>query len=98
MDNCKIADKQFVYYYLLNCDLSELITGSGQPQIVRSPLQEYELCIPLNKEEQQTIATILSDMDAEISDLERKRDKYKLLKNGMIQKLLTGQIRIKNKI
>ena len=95
MDNCKIADKQFVYYDLLNCDLSELITGSGQPQIVRSPLQEYELCIPLNMEEQQAIATILSDMDKEISDLERKRDKYKLLKNGMMQKLLTGQIRIK---
>lgn len=40
------------------------------------------------------IATILSDMDKEIVDLEARRDKYKLIKSGMMQKLLTGQIRL----
>ena len=45
--------------------------------------------------EQQAIATILSDMDKEIADLEAQRDKYRLLKSGMMQKLLTGQIRLK---
>ena len=56
-----------------------------------SKLQVY---IPSNFEEQQAIATILSDMDKEIADLEAQRDKYRLLKSGMMQKLLTGQIRL----
>jgi len=46
--------------------------------------------------EQTAIATILTDMDAEISALEAKRDKYKQLKIGMMQQLLTGQIRFVN--
>ena len=57
-----------------------------------SKLQVY---IPSNFKEQQAIATILSDMDKEIADLEAQRDKYRLLKSGMMQKLLTGQIRLK---
>jgi type I restriction enzyme S subunit len=44
--------------------------------------------------EQQAIATILSDMDAEIEGLEQKRDKYKALKQGMMQELLTGKTRL----
>ena len=59
-----------------------------------SKLQVY---IPSNFKEQQAIATILSDMDKEIADLEAQRDKYRLLKSGMMQKLLTGQIRLKTK-
>jgi type I restriction enzyme S subunit len=45
--------------------------------------------------EQQKIAEILSDADREIEALEQKRDKYKLLKTGMMQQLLTGRIRVK---
>jgi type I restriction enzyme S subunit len=52
---------------------------------------------PKSLVEQQAIATILSDMDKEIADLEAQRDKYRLLKSGMMQKLLTGQIRLKTK-
>ena len=44
--------------------------------------------------EQQAIAAILSDMDKEITNLEAQRDKYCLLKSGMMQKLLTGKIRL----
>jgi type I restriction enzyme S subunit len=94
MDKYDVS-KTFIYYYLLNQDLSELITGSGQPQIVRTPLSEYVVKIPFDRIEQQAIATILSDMDKEIADLEAQRDKYRLLKSGMMQKLLTGQIRLK---
>ena len=48
--------------------------------------------IPL--EEQTAIATILSDMDAEIAALEAQRDKVCALKTGMMQALLTGRIRL----
>lgn len=40
------------------------------------------------------IFTILSDMDTEIASLEQKRDKTRLLKQGMMQELLTGRIRL----
>lgn len=50
--------------------------------------------LPQNYDEQTAIATILSDIDKEIADLEARRDKYRLIKKGMMQKLLTGQIRL----
>lgn len=59
-----------------------------------SAYSQLTIFLPQDREEQQAIATILSDMDKEISDLEAKRDKYRLLKSGMMQKLLTGQIRL----
>ena len=44
--------------------------------------------------EQRAIAAVLSDMDAEIAALERRRDKTKAIKQGMMQALLTGRIRL----
>ncbi|MEP6879830.1 MAG: restriction endonuclease subunit S [Nitrosospira sp.] len=44
--------------------------------------------------EQTAIAAILSDMDAEITALEARRDKTRALKQGMMQELLTGRIRL----
>ena len=39
---------------------------------------------------------ILSDVDAEITALERRRDKTKMIKQGMMQQLLTGRVRLVN--
>lgn len=50
--------------------------------------------IPSSKAEQTAIANILSDCDSEIAALEEKRDKYKEIKQGMMQQLLTGKIRL----
>ncbi|BBO18766.1 conserved hypothetical protein [Candidatus Brocadia pituitae] len=47
-----------------------------------------------NKVEQIVIAQILSDMDAEIDALERKLEKYRMIKQGMMQELLTGKTRL----
>jgi len=44
--------------------------------------------------EQMAIAEVLSDMDAELAALEQKRDKTRLLKQGMMQELLTGRTRL----
>ena len=46
------------------------------------------------KAEQSAIATVLSDMDAEIAALERRRDKTKQIKQGVMQQLLTGRVRL----
>lgn len=60
-----------------------------------SEYSQLTISIPKDREEQIAIATILSDMDKEIAALEARRDKFRLLKSGMMQKLLTGQIRLK---
>jgi len=48
----------------------------------------------ISKDEQTAISNILSDMDEEIMVLEQKLDKYKKIKQGMMQELLTGRIRL----
>lgn len=50
--------------------------------------------IPATSEEQNVIAQILTDMDNEIVQLEKERDKYKEIKAGMMQVLLTGKVRL----
>ena len=44
--------------------------------------------------EQKAIAEVLSDMDSDIEALERKRDKYKQIKEGMMEQLLIGKVRL----
>ena len=56
--------------------------------------QHLEIIVPAIPEEQTAISTVLSDMDAEIERLEQKRDKYTMLKQGMMQQLLTGRRRL----
>jgi len=66
---------------------------SGQPGINSIEYAQLPVQLPTIKE-QTAIATVLSDMDAEIAALEQKRDKTRLIKQGMMQELLTGRIRL----
>jgi type I restriction enzyme S subunit len=50
--------------------------------------------MPPTYAEQTAIATVLSDMDADIEQLEQKLSKYRMLKQGIIQELLTGKTRL----
>ena len=52
------------------------------------------ISIPKNDAEQKAIAEILSDMDAELEQLEAKKAKYEQIKQGMMQELLTGKTRL----
>ena len=63
----------------------------------RHYISEYQnLEIPTPEPKEQTvIASVLSDMDAEIDALEQNLAKYKQLKQGMMQVLLTGKIRLR---
>ena len=49
---------------------------------------------PISIEEQKAIATVLSSMDKEIESLKAKKAKYEQIKQGMMQQLLTGKIRL----
>ena len=56
--------------------------------------QTFSFSIPKDIVEQHTIASILSDMDAEIAALEQRWDKTRAIKQGMMQQLLTGKVRL----
>ena len=94
----KRFDKDFLYYILCSENVMAqyigMAAGSSVKNLNKDKVASLLLFIPKTIDEQQAIATILSDMDKEIGDLEAKRDKYCLLKSGMMQKLLTGQIRL----
>ena len=79
------------------CYLMELhaIGTTGSHQRIH-PLQALaiEVNTPRDKAEQTAIATILSDMDAEITALEFRLAKARQIKQGMMQELLTGRIRL----
>ena len=90
---------KFIYFYMSRYfgEYALSLTVKATVDSLRLPtFEEFVICMPSDIKEQQAIATILSDMDKEIVDLEAQRDKYRLLKSGMMQKLLTGQIRLKS--
>lgn len=89
----------FLYYSLLNKqkEIYGLQTGGGQPHVYPEQLRNLFITIPKSKTEQTRIAQILSDMDNEIQALEKQLEKYKMLKQGMMQVLLTGKIRLVTK-
>jgi type I restriction enzyme S subunit len=66
---------------------------SGQPGINGNEFAQLTLPRP-PLEEQIAIANILSDMDSEINALQARRIKTRALKQGMMQELLTGRIRL----
>ena len=86
-------DPKFIYYFYTHIDLTRFLSGSGVPTLNRNDVHQHlASCPPLP--EQRTIATVLSDMDADIAALERRRDKARAIKQGMMQQLLTGRVRL----
>lgn len=92
-------DSHYLYYCLsfIEEDVKEMGQTGTQSNLSKQIVQDFILNIPYDIKEQQKIANILSDIDKEILYLETKRDKYRLLKSGMMQRLLTGKIRLKTK-
>jgi type I restriction enzyme, S subunit len=83
----------FNYLKFKQMKIMELRVGSGLPNIQKTNLSKFEIQIPPFTN-QVKIATSLSNIDKEIQDLEAKLAKYKLIKIGAMQKLLTGEIRL----
>ena len=85
----------FIYLksYLFKEQIDLLITGGAQPNFGPFHLNKIDLPFPEIKE-QKAVAQILSDMDLEIEALEIQIQKTQDLKQGMMQELLTGKIRL----
>ena len=91
-----MKNEYFGYLYETNIVLSQLSSitqGSSNININASNIKSITIPIP-QISEQNAIVAVLSDMDAEITALEGRRDKTRLLKQGMMQELLTGGIRL----
>lgn len=91
------VDSMYLGYYLNTRQVvkqkSSLGQGDAVVHISASALGDIDIFLPILNE-QTRIATILSDMDAEITALENKLAKYQQIKQGMMQNLLTGGIRL----
>lgn len=90
------TDVDFLYYLLgtQKQGLIALCGGSTFLEIGKTQLAAYEVRLPSTKAEQTAIATVLSEMDAELSVLESRRDKTRNIKQAMMQELLTGKTRL----
>ena len=73
--------------------MNALAQGATRYNMSKSQFRALELSIP-SGDEQRAITTVLSDMDAEIAALEQRRDKTIAIKQGMMQQLLTGKVRL----
>ena len=89
------VSNEFLYYVLvtLKPQLLKHASGSTFLEIGKRDVAAIQVMLP-SYAEQSAIANILSDMDAEITALEAKLSKARQIKQGMMQELLTGRIRL----
>ena len=85
----------FMYYWFQfnEARIAEMGSGTTVMGLALEDLRKIPFFKPMFPE-QSAIASVLSDMDAELAALEAKRDKTRTLKAGMMQELLTGRIRL----
>jgi type I restriction enzyme S subunit len=84
-------------YYLMSTQKQRLISlcgGSTFLEIGKKELSAYEIRLPLDRAEQDAISSTLSAIDDELQALETSLGKAENLKQGMMQQLLTGKIRL----
>jgi len=97
--NEKYVIQEYLYHYLLShigqYNISRKISGSAQPGITTKFVNHFIFTIPKSLTEQNKIASFLSAVDKEIELLIKKVDILKTQKKGLMQKLLTGKIRVK---
>lgn len=90
------VDAEYLYYLLQTqrAGFIGLCSGSTFLEIGKTQLSAYEVVVPVEKGEQAAISYVLSEMDEGIATLEGKLTKANDLKQGMMQALLTGRIRL----
>lgn len=74
--------------------LQQLSAGSTINHLYQKDLVKFDLYVPPTTEEQEAIIGILCDMDLDIYKLEEKLSKYQKIKQGMMDELLTGKVRL----
>ena len=95
--NGELADPSYIYFHLfdsfINKQIEALLTGSNYPAISSRDVRRLEIPVPALSE-QKEIARTLTSMEDEMISLTQRLEKARLLKQGMMQQLLTGKIRL----
>ncbi len=90
-------NSRFVYHYFsqrrVRKDFEKITTGQAYPQLSLAQVRDCKIPMP-DLPERNRIAGVLSDMDTEITALEARREKTRLIKQGMMQELLSGRVRL----
>jgi type I restriction enzyme, S subunit len=84
---------KFMFYKFCIIPWRNYNEASGVPSLNARTIEGIDVILP-QEPEQTAIADVLSDMDAEIAALEQRRDKTRAIKQGMMQALLTGRVRL----
>lgn len=84
---------KFLYYWFCLIDWMQYNEASGVPSLNARTIESVEIVCP-EQEEQTAIAQVLADMDADIAAVETRLTKARAIKQGMMQELLTGRIRL----
>lgn len=92
LDQCYLS--KIFESFIFDAFLESLVAGSTINHLYQKDFVHFNFPVPPTISEQTAIANILSDCDSEIAALKEKRDKYKEIKQGMMQQLLTGKIRL----
>ena len=74
--------------------IESLQTVGAQPKLALARIRKFDIPLPPSRVEQEAIASVLTDIDASIAAISTKLAKARALKQGMMQELLTGRIRL----
>lgn len=90
--------REFLLQVLMAPPIQNVIASSqtvgAQPKLALARIRKFAIQFPPTNAEQEAIAAVLRDLDSELSALEQRRNKTRLLKQGMMQELLTGRTRL----
>lgn len=84
----------FLFYALVHKNILPFLASGTRSKLNRGEMNKIVVHLPRHAAEQRAIATVLSDMDSEITALQQRLDKTRAIKQGMMQQLLTGSIRL----
>ena len=91
------GDSKFIHYMInshrINQEIKSKYVGTAQLGLGLNTIKNQKIPFP-SIQEQEAIAEILTEMDMEISALGQRLEKAKAIKQGMMQQLLTGKIRL----
>lgn len=90
------GNQKYLYYAMKNCEsqIMNLRVGSGLPNIQKKDLGVFEIQFHKDEKRQESVVLFLDSLSVELDSLKVELFKYELLRQGMMNDLLTGKIRV----
>lgn len=85
---------EFIWRIFQTIVFSSYAEITALPSLNPKILGNCEISVPKDKDEQEEIALVIEDFDNDLKELQVKLHKYKLIRQGMMEELLTGKVRL----